>query len=107
MMLHLSLRLLVLWTWVLTVVQPAFSLPPSEDVPEEVLRTAIIAEEESGQLALARSSLNGKSLSSAEYAAQLEQEGQFPDPASRISPDVKAVLTLLRLRQFLKALWPF
>lgn len=80
------------------VTKPALSLPPPEDLPEEVLRTEIITE--------ARSPIDGKPLTAAEYAqlkAQLAQRSTTPD----LSRDLKEVIFLLRLRQMLQILTPF
>ncbi|NEP02499.1 MAG: hypothetical protein F6K58_28395 [Symploca sp. SIO2E9] len=78
--------------------KPALSLPEPEDLPEEVLRTEIITQ--------ARSPIDGKPLTAAEYAqlkAQLAQRSTTPD----LSPDIKEVIFLLRLRQMLQTLTPF
>ncbi|NET51390.1 MAG: hypothetical protein F6K09_22505, partial [Merismopedia sp. SIO2A8] len=64
------------------VAKPALSLPQPEDLPEEVLRTEIITE--------ARSPIDGKPLTAAEYAqlqAQLAQRSTTPD----LDPDIKEV----------------
>ncbi|NEO29274.1 MAG: hypothetical protein F6K36_02225 [Symploca sp. SIO3C6] len=80
------------------VAKPALSLPQPEDLPEEVLRTEIITE--------ARSPIDGKPLTAAEYAqlqAQLAQRSTTPD----LDPDIKEVIFLLHLRQMLRTLTPF
>ena len=69
---------------------PAEALPPPEDTPEEVLRTEIITE--------ARSPIDGKPLTAAQYAeltAQLEGR-QPPDP--QVNPKLRELIFLLRLR---------
>jgi hypothetical protein len=79
------------------VAKPALGLPPPEDVPEEVLRTEIITE--------ARSPLDGKPLTAAEYAqlkAQLA-EGSIPP---QISSNIRQLIFLLRLRQLLRTVAP-
>ncbi len=79
------------------VVKPAVCLPPPEDAPEEVLRTEIITE--------ARSPIDGKPLTAAEYAqlqARLAQRATGPE----LAPDIRQVIFLLRLRQFLRTITP-
>lgn len=79
------------------VAKPATSLPPPEDVPEEVLRTEIITE--------ARSPINGKPLTAAEYAQlQAELEGRLA-PAE-VTPKIQGLIFLLRLRQLLRTVTP-
>jgi hypothetical protein len=93
---------LKLWTLGLMLIasQPAMALPPPEDTPEEILRTEIILD--------ARSPIDGKSLTAAEYAEleALLQTGLNPPPA-QVSPQVRKVVNLLRLRQFFKTFLPF
>ncbi|HEY9812026.1 MAG TPA: hypothetical protein V6D31_00600 [Candidatus Sericytochromatia bacterium] len=74
-------------------VQKAWSLPPKEDVPEEVLRTEIITE--------ARSPIDGKLLSAAEYA-QLQAQLQSPAVAP-LDPKIRETIFLLRIRQLLRS----
>lgn len=77
------------------------ALPPPNDTPEEILRTEIITE--------ARSPLDGKPLTAAQYA-QLQaelQQGQPVDPRTQVSPDVRRLLGLLRLRKLIKTILPF
>lgn len=77
------------------------ALPPAEDVPEEVLRTEIITE--------ARSPVDGKLLTASEYAelqAQLQQ--RLPvNPREQVSPQVRRTVGLLKLRKFIKTVFPF
>ena len=73
------------------------ALPPPEDTPEEVLRTEIIM--------AARSPVDGKSLSAAEYAelqAQLQAR-----PVPKLTPRIRDQVFLLRLRKTLLQLFPF
>ena len=87
-----------LGTNLLLGVKPALSLPPPSDVPEEVLRTEIITE--------ARSPLDGKLLTAAEYAqlqAQLES-GKF---GPELSADIRHLLFLARLRKLIRTFIPF
>lgn len=78
--------------------KPALGLPPPEDVPEEVLRTQIITE--------ARSPIDGKPLTAAEYAqlkALLAERSTPPE----LTPKIRQLLFLLRLRQLLRIVTPF
>ncbi len=77
----------------------ASNLPPAADIPEEVLRSEIITE--------ARSPIDGKPLSAAEFAEliinveqQLSSENAI---AATNSPQIKEILFLVRLRKFLKS----
>lgn len=77
----------------------AFALPPAEDQPEEVLRNEIILE--------ARSPLNGEPMTAAEYAelqAQLEEEAT---DVGSVSPKIRRLITLLRIRKVLRTILPF
>ena len=76
----------------------SLALPPPEDLPEEVLRTEIITE--------ARSPIDGKLLSAAEYAqlqAQLA-ESRFPP---QLDPKARQTIFLLRLRELVETIKPF
>jgi hypothetical protein len=75
-----------------------FALPPPEDIPEEVLRTEIITE--------ARSPIDGKSLSAAEYA-QLQAKLQIPPPTPQVNPQIRQLIFLLRVRRLLRTIAPF
>jgi len=79
-------------------VQPVASLPPPEDMPEEVLRTVIITE--------ARSPVDGKPLTAAEYA-ELQDQLQTRSAPPRLSPQVRETVFLLRLRQLIRTILPF
>ena len=77
--------------------QTALSLPPPEDIPEEVLRTEIILE--------GRSPITGKPLNATEYAeiqARLQTRKFSPD----IAPEIQELIFLLQLRKFFKAIIP-
>lgn len=79
-------------------IRTAVSLPPPEEIPEEVLRTEIITQ--------ARSPIDGKPLSAAQYAeleAQLQQR-QITPP---LSPKVRETISLLRLRRAILTIFPF
>ncbi len=92
-------RFLCMWLGLtLLVAKPAVGLPPPEDVPEEVLRTEIITE--------ARSPIDGKPLTAAEYAQLQAELAQNPVPPD-INPKIKRLIFLLRLRQMLRTIIPF
>lgn len=76
------------------------ALPPANDPPEEVLRTEIITE--------ARSPLDGKSLTAAQYAQlQTELQRESVNPRDAVSPEVRRLIGLLRLRKLIKTIIPF
>jgi hypothetical protein len=76
----------------------AVSLPPPEEIPEEVLRTEIILE--------ARSPVDGKPLTAAEYA-ELQAQLQERPIAAPLNPKLKENITLLRLRRVIRTILPF
>jgi len=78
---------------------PAHALPPAEDTPEEILRTEIITE--------ARSPIDGKPLTPAQYAELQAQLEAGPPIEPKLSPQVKRTITLLRLRRFIRTFFPF
>lgn len=73
------------------------ALPPPEDTPEEILRTEIIID--------ARSPIDGKPLSAAEYLELQEQLQQAPPPT--LNSTIRQQVFLLRLRKTLLQLFPF
>lgn len=76
---------------------PAFSLPPPADIPEEVLRTEIITE--------ARSPVDGKPLTAAEYAqlqVQLEN-GKYPP---ELNAEIRHLIFLARVRKLIQTITP-
>lgn len=73
------------------------ALPPAEDIPEEILRTEIIL--------AARSPIDGKPLSAADYAQLQAQLQQAPPP--KLSSNTRDNIFLLRLRKALLQLFPF
>ncbi|PLZ97436.1 hypothetical protein CEN50_15075 [Fischerella thermalis CCMEE 5268] len=73
------------------------ALPPAEDIPEEILRTEIIL--------AARSPIDGKPLSAADYAQLQAQLQQAPPP--KLSSNIRDNIFLLRLRKALIQLFPF
>jgi len=74
------------------------ALSPKEDISEEILRTEIILE--------ARSPIDGKPVSVAEYAQLQAQLKTRPYPP-KLDPKVRETVFLLRLRKILKTLFPF
>ena len=76
----------------------ASALPPPEDLPEEVLRTEIITG--------ARSPIDGKPITAAEYADLQAQVQVAPPSRPELSRRVEKTVNLLRLRKFLKTFFP-
>ncbi|NES21551.1 MAG: hypothetical protein F6K41_22135 [Symploca sp. SIO3E6] len=94
-----QVRFFCMWLGLtLLMAKPAVSLPPPEDVPEEILRTEIITE--------ARSPIDGKPLTAAEYAQLQAELAQNPIPPD-VNPKLKRLIFLLRLRQMLRTIIPF
>ncbi|MGQ9869914.1 hypothetical protein [Leptodesmis sp.] len=84
---------------VLVSSNPTWALPPAQDTPEEVLRTEIILD--------ARSPVDGRPMNPAEYAAlQAEQQAPYHPPAP-LSSKVRSIVTLLKVRKFIKTYLPF
>ena len=83
---------------VLSTVKPSVSLPPPEETPEEVLRTEIIT--------AARSPVDGKPLTAAEYVELQAQLQSRPTPP-QLSSNVEDTIFLLRLRQLIRTVLPF
>lgn len=77
--------------------QPALSIPPSEDIPEEILRTEIIT--------AARSPVDGKLLTAAEYIELQAKLREVPPP--KLDPKIRENIFLLRLRNTLRTFFPF
>lgn len=95
------LKLMLLTSSLLLPPSSLLALPPPEDLPEEILRTEIITE--------ARSPIDGQPLTAAEYAQLQTQLQQKPPvrPETEVSLEVRRVVNLLRLRRFLKTVFPF
>lgn len=72
---------------------------PVEEVPEEILRTEIILD--------ARSPIDGKPMSPAEYAELQAEELTRYQPHGTVAQEVKDVVTALRVRRFIKKFLPF
>lgn len=79
-------------------ISPAVSLPPPEETPEEVLRTEIIIE--------ARSPVDGKALTAAEYA-ELQVQLQTDSTPPELNSAVQERIFLLRLRRAIRTVLPF
>ncbi|MBD0344068.1 MAG: hypothetical protein ICV63_04400 [Coleofasciculus sp. Co-bin14] len=77
--------------------KPALGLPPPEDVPEEVLRTEIITQ--------ARSPIDGKPLTAAEYAQLQAQLAESPF-SPELNPQIRQLIFLLHLRRLLRTVIP-
>jgi hypothetical protein len=75
----------------------ALSLPPADDIPEEILRTEIIT--------AARSPIDGKALTAAEYI-ELQAKLQVV-PAPKLDSAIRDRIFLLRLRKTLLQFFPF
>jgi hypothetical protein len=73
------------------------ALPPPEDTPEEVLRTEIIID--------ARSPIDGKPVSAAEYIEIQAQLQKVPPP--KLDPKIRQNVFLLRIRNALRQFFPF
>lgn len=93
--LSLSTSISFLMGWEASIV---LALPPPEDIPEEVLRTEIITQ--------ARSPIDGKQLTAAEYA-ELQAQLQDRQVTPPLSPQVRETVKLLRLRRIIRTLIPF
>lgn len=97
-----AMRKAKLFSLVLSVsffrVTPVWGMPPPDDVPEEVLRTEIIT--------IARSPIDGKLLTAAEYAQLRSQVAQgIFDP--EVDPKFQQLILLLRLRRLIRTIVPF
>ncbi|AFZ04219.1 hypothetical protein [Calothrix sp. PCC 6303] len=77
--------------------KPVLSLPPPEDIPEEILRTEMIT--------AARSPIDGKPLTAAKYA-ELQANLQIAPPP-KLDPKIRENIFLLRLRKGLIQIFPF
>lgn len=72
-----------------------------DDVPEEVLRAEIYTD--------ARSPIDGRQLSAAEYRELMENLRSLDNipPENLVSPKIREVIDLLKLRKFLRQFIPF
>lgn len=76
----------------------ALALPPPDEIPEEMLRTEVITE--------ARSPLDGKPISAADYAA-LQARLRDPNTEVIVNSDVASLIQLLQFRRVLRPILPF
>jgi hypothetical protein len=93
----ISILMVILMELGLKMNQPALSLPPPEDIPEEILRTEIIT--------AARSPVDGKPLTAAEYSEIQANLQVVPPP--KLDPKIRENIFLLRLRKGLLQIFPF
>lgn len=77
---------------------PVVALPPPEDLPEEVMRTEIITG--------ARSPVDGKPLTAAEYVELQAQLQPPPNIEPLISPKLRNNIFLLRVRRLIRTVIP-
>ncbi len=77
---------------------PAASLPPADDIPEEVLRNQVVLD--------GRSAIDNSELSPTEYAElqALLEDSQEVTP--RVSPELQRLILLLKLRKILRSVTP-
>lgn len=76
---------------------PCLSLPPAQDVPEEILRTEVIF--------AGRSPVDGKPLSASKYEELAElTESRFKP---QIKGDIQQLIFLLQIRKLIKTIIPF
>ncbi|NHC34251.1 hypothetical protein [Scytonema millei] len=80
------------------IANSALALPPPEDTPEEVLRTEIFL--------TARSPVDGKPLTTAEYA-QLQAKLQTRPAPPTLNSQVREIVFLLQLRKAIRTFLPF
>ena len=81
--------------------EPTKKLSLEEDIPEEVLRTEIYTD--------ARSPINGKLLTATEYVELMDNLRSLDSipPEDLVSPKIREVVELLRLRKLLRQFIPF
>ena len=78
---------------------PCKALPPSNDIPEEILRTEVIT--------AARSSFDGQEVTAWQYSIQTERL-QISPYSPQLEPKIRSLIFLLQLRGFFKTfLFPF
>lgn len=93
-----KLRILGSIIFGLLIASPSYTLPPPEDIPEEILRTEIILE--------GRSPIDGKPLTASEYAELQAQIAESPFPP-KLNSQVREIIFLLGIRKFIKSVTPF
>ncbi|MGB3136212.1 MAG: hypothetical protein WBB18_05340 [Nodosilinea sp.] len=77
---------------------PVLALPPPGEIPEEILRTEVVIE--------ARSPIDGRPISAAEYAA-LQEQLRDPNTDAIVNSDIAQLIQLLQLRRALRPVIPF
>ena len=82
--------------WV-NIVQ-AQTLPPPDDIPEEVLRTEIILE--------GRSPVDGEALTATEYTELMTLLAENPNPP-QINAEIRNLIFLLKVLKMIKTFIPF
>ncbi len=96
----LWLSLLVVCTGALpATAQTIYPLPSADDIPEEVLRL-----EDPGY---GNSMINGEKLNLGEYARLSTELQDSIEPAPQISPKIKNLIFLLKIRKLLRTFLPF
>jgi hypothetical protein len=75
----------------------AQTLPPPDDIPEEVLRTEIILE--------GRSPIDGEALTATEYTELMAELAESPHPPE-LNDEIRHLIFLLKVRKMLKTLIP-
>jgi hypothetical protein len=76
----------------------ALTLPPPDDIPEEILRAEIITE--------ARSPIDGKPLTAAQYQELQQRLATSPNPPE-VNPKIRHLLFLLKIRKLIRTILPF
>jgi hypothetical protein len=77
----------------------AVTVAPTEEVPEEVLRTEIITG--------ARSPIDNRPMTATEYAELQTEIKQLNEVPPKVSDKVRNTIALLKLRKFIKTVLPF
>jgi hypothetical protein len=85
--------------FVVLVSEVVRALPPVEDKPEEVLRAEIITG--------AQSPIDGKPITATEYAQLQAELATAPPEKIELSRKIVRTVRLLRLRKFIKTVFPF
>ncbi len=96
-----SLQILVMAMMPMLSAAETKSISLEEDTPEEVVRTEIYTD--------ARSPIDGTKLTAAEYVELMEKLRSLDNipPEDLVSPKIREVIDLLKLRKFLRQFIPF
>jgi hypothetical protein len=78
---------------------PPLSLPPNNDIPEEILRAEVITG--------ARSPIDNQPMTATAYSQLEAKIAALNDTPGSVSPKLRKTIELLRLRKFLKTVLPF